>query len=263
MAIETSLVKAGQQDNFGNNLFFAETLDGSLQVAHSDKTFFGSADVQAPDAQAALDDLIAKLQARGWQQVVGTIPSPWYSLTFQREVQGTPKIETSLVKAGQQDNFGNNLFFAETLDGSFQVAHSSKTFFGSADVQAPDAQAALDDLVAKLQALGWQQVVGTIPSPWYSLTFQRAVNPTIETSLVKAGQQDNFGNNLFFAETLDGSLQVAHSDKTFFGSPDSETTDAQAALNDLVTKLQALGWHQITEGIPFPWYNLEFQRVVS
>ena len=85
----------------------------------------------------------------------------------------------------------------------------------------------------------------------------------IETSFVKAGQQDDFGHNLFFAETLDGNFQVAHSDKIFFGSPDIETPDAQAALNDLVAKLQALGWHQVTEGIPSPWYSLEFKRVVS
>jgi hypothetical protein len=89
MAIETSIVKAGQQDAF-YNLFFAETLDGSFQVAHSDKTFFASADLETPDAQAALSDLVAKLQALGWQQVVGSIPSPWYSLTFQREVHQTP-----------------------------------------------------------------------------------------------------------------------------------------------------------------------------
>ena len=176
MAIETSLIKVGQQDDFGHNLFFAETLDGSFQVAHSDKTFFGSANFQTPDAQAALNDLVAKLQARGWQQVVGTVPSPWYSLTFQREVQGRPSIETSLIKVGLQDDFGHNLFFAETRDGSLQVAHSDKTFFGSVNFQTPDAQAALNDLVAKLQALGWHQVTEGIPSPWYSLEFKRVVS---------------------------------------------------------------------------------------
>ena len=82
MAIETSIVKAGQQDAF-HNLFFAETLDGSFQVAHSDITFFGSPDFETQDVKAALNDLVAKLQALGWQQVVGTIPNPWYSLTFQ------------------------------------------------------------------------------------------------------------------------------------------------------------------------------------
>ena len=168
-------------------------------------------------------------------------------------------IETSIVKAGQQDDF-HNLFFAEILDGSFQIAHSDESFFGSPDFQTPDAKAALNNLVTKLQALGWQQVVGSIPSPWYSLTFQRVVD--IGHSIVKAGQQDAF-HNLFFAETLDGNFQVAHSDKIFFGSPDIETPDAQAALNDLVAKLQALGWHQVTEGIPSPWYSLEFKRVVS
>jgi hypothetical protein len=83
-------------------------------------------------------------------------------------------IETSIVKAGQQDAF-HNLFFAETLDGSFQVAHSDITFFANPDFETPDAQAALNDLVAKLEALGWQQVVGTIPNPWYNLKFQRVV----------------------------------------------------------------------------------------
>ena len=83
----------------------------------------------------------------------------------------------------------------------------------------------------------------------------------IETSIVKAGQQDAF-HNLFFAEILDGSFQVAHSDRTFFGSPDFETPDVQAALNDLVVKLQALRWQQVTVGIPSPRYSLEFKRVV-
>jgi hypothetical protein len=89
MAVETSLVKAGPLDAF-NNVFFAETLDGSFQVAHSDQTFFGSPDFETPDTQAALNNLVAKLQALGWQQAVGSIPSPWYSLTFQREVYQTP-----------------------------------------------------------------------------------------------------------------------------------------------------------------------------
>ena len=84
----------------------------------------------------------------------------------------------------------------------------------------------------------------------------------IETSIVKAGQQDAF-HNLFFAETLDGSLQVAHSDKTFFGSPDIETPDAKAALNDLVARLQAQGWQQVTVGVPSPWYSFEFKKVIS
>ena len=84
MAVQTCIVKAGPLDAF-HNVFFAETLDGSYQVAHSDATFFG-ADVEGSDTQAALNDLVAKLQALGWHQVVGSIPSPWYSLTFQREV---------------------------------------------------------------------------------------------------------------------------------------------------------------------------------
>jgi hypothetical protein len=84
----------------------------------------------------------------------------------------------------------------------------------------------------------------------------------IETSIVKAGQYDPY-NSLFYAEALDGSLQVAHSDKTFFGSTGLQTPDAQAALNDLVAKLQALGWQQVTVGIPSPWNSLEFKRVVK
>src|SRR5258708_5755493 len=259
MVKETSIIKVGQQDNF-HSLFYAEDPNGNFQVAHSDATFTGSADFQTPDVQAALNVLVDKLQALGWQQVVGVIPNPWYNLTFEREVQGPPSIKTAIVKAGQQDTF-HNLFFAETLDGSFQVAHSDKTFIGSADFQTPDVQAALDDLVAKLQALGWQQVVGTLPSPWYSLTFQQLVYPTLEYSIVKAGQQNPF-HNLFFAEALNGGLQVASSDITFSGSPDFQTPDAQAALNDLVAKLQALGWQQETVGIPSPWYNLTFQRAV-
>ena len=82
MGKETSIVKMGQKDDF-HSLFYAEDLNGNLQVAHSDKFFFGNTDLQTPDARAALDDLVGKLQAQGWRQVVGTIPNPWYSLTFQ------------------------------------------------------------------------------------------------------------------------------------------------------------------------------------
>jgi hypothetical protein len=78
-------------------------------------------------------------------------------------------------------------------------------------------------------------------------------------SIVKPRQLDAT-HNMFYAEILDGSFEVAHSDKTFFGSPDIETSDTQAALNELVAKLQALGWQQVTMGIPSPWYSFEFKR---
>ncbi len=174
------MIQAGELDDF-HGLFFAETTDGSLQVAHSDKTFTGGAATHWPDAQEALEDLVNKLKAGGWQQV-GTSPSPWYQLTFQRQFPEESSIETCTVKAGEHDNF-HGLFFAETTDGSLQVAQSDKTFLGS-PTEAHDAQEALEDLVNKLKAGGWQQVVGTLPSPWYQLTFQR---------LRTQGARENYG----------------------------------------------------------------------
>lgn len=50
--------------------FFAETRDGSFRVANSDKTFSDAA-FQDSDTQPALNDLIHKLKAGGWQQVFG------------------------------------------------------------------------------------------------------------------------------------------------------------------------------------------------
>ena len=83
-----------------------------------------------------------------------------------------------------------------------------------------------------------------------------------ETSIVKMGQKDDF-HSLFYAEDLNGNLQVAHSDKFFFGNTDLQAPDAKAALNDLVTKLQAQGWQQVTVGVPSPWYSFEFKKVIS
>ena len=86
---------------------------------------------------------------------------------------------------------------------------------------------------------------------------------TITSIVIVRPRQQDATHNLFYAETLDGSREVARSDNAFLGSPDIETAEAVAALNDLVVKLQALGWQQITIGIPSPWYSLEFKRVVS
>ena len=66
-----------------------------------------------------------------------------------------------------------------------------------------------------------------------------------------------------YAEDLDENFQVAHSDKFFFGNTDLQAPDAKAALNDLVTKLQAQGWQQVTVGVPSPWYSFEFKKVIS
>jgi hypothetical protein len=252
-------IQAGKVDNF-HGLFFAETADGSFQVAHSDKTFTGGAATHWSDAQEALEDLVNKLKAGGWQQV-GTSPSPWYNLTFERQIPEESSIETCIVKAGESDNV-HGLFFAETADGSFQVAHSDKTFFGNAVLPAPDAQEALEDLVNKLKAGGWQQVVGTLPSPWYQLTFQRQIpeESSIETCIVKAGEHD-IVHGLFFAETADGSFQVAQSDKTFFGNAVLPAPDAQEALKDLINQLKAGGWQQVVGTLPSPWYQLTFQRL--
>src|SRR5258708_32199968 len=99
MVKETSIIKVGQQDNF-HSLFYAEDPNGNFQVAHSDATFTGSADFQTPDVQAALNDLVAKLQALGGQQETGAIPSPWHNPTFQRAVYQPPSIETPMATRG-------------------------------------------------------------------------------------------------------------------------------------------------------------------
>ena len=83
-----------------------------------------------------------------------------------------------------------------------------------------------------------------------------------ETSIIKMGAQDDF-HSLFYAQDLNGNFQAAHSDKTFFGNTDLQTSDAKAALNDLVAKLQAQGWQQVTVGVPSPWYSFEFKKVIS
>lgn len=259
MITETSIIRVGQQ-GIVDYLFYAEDLDGNFQAAHSEAFFGDPNDIETSQADAALNDLTARLQAQGWHQVVGTPPNPWYSLTFQRQVLGQPTIKTSTVQSSPQ-GIVNYLFYTENQDGS-KIAQSGAFFGDPNDIETAQADAALNDLTTRMSALGWQQVVGTSPNPWYSLTFQQVVYPSTTTSIVKPRQQDAI-HNLFYAETEDGNHEVAHSDQTFFGDPDIETTEAKAALNDLVAKLQAQGWQQITKGIPNPWYSLEFKGVIS